>query len=504
MDGYGIGKKDFSNAIYKADTPNLDYLFNTYPYVNIEASGIYVGLPANQMGNSEVGHLTIGSGRIDEQSLSLINNKIKDGSFFQNKTLITAIKYAINNNKIIHLLGLASYGGVHSHMNHLKSLIKMCADHNATCCIDLITDGRDTFKNVSLNDINELEQYIRTFNKDNIFIGSIVGRFYAMDRDKRWERIQISLNALYHDEKAQKFNNVIDYIKTSYQNEIYDEFIVPAYNQTVDSQIHSGDVVIMFNFRQDRAIQISSCLTNSNYEYHPKKIYKDLYFVSMRFFASSVKSSHIVYPFAQIKNTFGEYVANLNYSQLRIAETEKYAHVTYFFDGGVNIEYQNEARILLPSPKVRTYDLKPEMSAFLITDHLVKNIGKYDFIILNFANCDMVGHTGNFQATIKSINDIDQCIGKIYEICKIKNSTLIITSDHGNAELMVNNEKQIIKSHTNNKIPFCVVNSNYVIDLPKNYVPSLQDVAPSILYLAKIKKPREMTGISIIKEKNND
>lgn len=506
FDGFGIGKRNNTNAIFEAKTSTFDYLFSHYPYHSIQASGKYVGLPDNQMGNSEVGHLTLGIGRIEKQSLTLINDEITTKKFFRNKVIINAIEHAKNQDSVVHLLGMASYGGVHSHINHLYALIKMCNDYGVKCCIDCILDGRDTQKNIGLSNIKELQKIINSYKNPNIYIGTISGRYYAMDRDKRWDRIELAIDALFSDSKSKKFDNPVDYIQSSYNANIFDEFVLPAFNNTKDCKIKNKDVIIMYNFRQDRAIQLASCLSNPNYIYKPKHFIDNLNVVTMRKYSESVYAK-VCYPYHKINNTFGQYVSQLGYSQLRLAETEKYAHVTYFFDGGENIEFKNEKRILIPSPKVKTYDLAPKMSAEKITDELIKNINKYDFIIMNYANCDMVGHTGNFKKTIEAINFMDQCIKRIYNNVIKNDSLLIITADHGNAELMKDNDGNTVKKHTNNLIPLCFIskNNNLKFDVPKNYIPSLQDVVPSIFSILNIKIPSEMQGIPLLKlRRNND
>ena len=474
LDGVGISDKKEGNAFFNAKTPNLDYLFENYPNNKLNASGNYVGLPKNQMGNSEVGHLTIGAGRVIYQSLELINRSIKDGSFYQNQALINAINHAKKNNSKLHILGLLSDGGVHSHINHIKAVLKLCKQENFNnVYFHIFTDGRDTYVESSIKYIEELENEINKLNIGKI--STISGRFYSMDRDKRFERIKKSYDAMIGN--ANETDDYKAYIKESYKNDITDEYIVPVILDK-KGNIEDNDSIIWCNFRADRSIEILDELTNKNL--------KNIYLTTMMYVSDNIKSD-IAFKKEDIDNTLGIYLSKIGKKQLRIAETEKYAHVTYFFDGGKDIELKNEKRILIPSQKVLTYDLKPEMSAPEITDKLINEMNNnYDFILLNFANCDMVGHTGNYDATIKAIEEIDSDIEKIYKKCNELGYTLIITADHGNCENMID-ENGKVTSHTSNKVPFIVCD-----DVNVNNVDKLSDIAPFILNYMNIDIPNEM------------
>ena len=474
LDGVGISSETKGNALKNANTPNLDFLLNTYPNATINASGNYVGLPSDQMGNSEVGHLTIGSGRIIYQSLELINKSILDKSFYENKSLINAINHAKENNSKLHIMGLLSDGGVHSHINHIKAVLNLCKKQNFNnVYFHIFTDGRDTYLESSIKYIDELQNEINKLNIGKI--STISGRFYAMDRDKRYERIQKAYDAITKGEDNQ-INDYKTYINESYKNNITDEYIVPA---VLDKNgiIENNDSIIWCNFRADRSIEILHELTTK---------LNNIYLTTMMYVSDDIKSD-IAFKKEKIDNTLGIYLSKKRKKQLRIAETEKYAHVTYFFDGGKDIELKGEKRILIPSQKVATYDLKPEMSAPEITNKLLDEMdNNYDFILLNFANADMVGHTGNYDATIKALEEIDNDIGKIYKKCKDLGYTLIITADHGNCENMINDEG-VVTSHSKNKVPFIVCDDVDVKDVTK-----LSDVAPFILKYMDIEVPKEM------------
>ena len=469
LDGVGLSDKKEGNALYMANTPNIDNYLNNYPNKPINASGNYVGLPNTQMGNSEVGHLTIGAGRIIYQSLQRINNSIKDNSFFLNEALLNAINNAKKNNSKLHVLGLLSDGGVHSHIDHIKAVLELCDKENFNnVYLHIFTDGRDTYNKSAIKYIDEINDY-------NIgTIATISGRYYAMDRDKRFDRIEKAYDEMVY---AKTINDDYHkYINDSYDNAITDEFIIPS-SFTDKGKIEDNDSIIWCNFRADRAIEILSKIINE----------KKIYLTTMMYVSDDIKSD-IAFKKEDIDNTLGIYLSKLGKKQLRIAETEKYAHVTYFFDGGKDIELDGEKRILIPSSKVATYDLKPEMSAIEITDALISEMdNNYDFILLNFANGDMVGHTGNLDATIKAVETIDKMLGKIYEKCNETGYTFIITADHGNCENMINNNS-VMTSHTTNKVPFIVLNK--VINIGD--VDKLSDIAPFILKYMDIKLPKEM------------
>ena len=483
LDGVGYDNHIEGNAFKNSNTPNLDKLIKEYPNTKINASGTYVGLPDGQMGNSEVGHLTIGAGRIIYQSLELINRSIRDNTFYDNRSLLNAINHAKKNNSKLHLLGLLSDGGVHSHIEHIKAVLNLCKKENfSNVYLHIFTDGRDTYKESSINYIKEIE-------KCNIgTISTISGRFYAMDRDKRYDRVEKAYNAMVLNQ-GNKSDNYEEYIKNSYKNDITDEFIEPVIINE-KGNIQDNDSIIWCNFRPDRAIEILSALTNDDFDGFKKENLKNIYLTTMMYVSDNIHGD-IAFKREEVDNALGIYLSKLNKKQLRIAETEKYAHVTYFFDGGKDIELPNEKRILIPSPKVPTYDMKPEMSANEITDSLLKEMDdNYDFIFLNFANGDMVGHTGNYDATIKAVETIDLMLGKIYDKCMKLGYTLMITADHGNCECMVDNDGNVITSHTSNKVPFIITDKNVKVD----NIDKLSDIAPFVLKYLDLKVPSEMTN----------
>ncbi|MBO6145915.1 MAG: 2,3-bisphosphoglycerate-independent phosphoglycerate mutase [Bacilli bacterium] len=483
LDGVGYDNHIEGNAFKNSNTPNLDKLIKEYPNTKINASGTYVGLPDGQMGNSEVGHLTIGAGRIIYQSLELINRSIRDNTFYDNRSLLNAINHAKKNNSKLHLLGLLSDGGVHSHIEHIKAVLNLCKKENfSNVYLHIFTDGRDTYKESSINYIKEIE-------KCNIgTISTISGRFYAMDRDKRYDRVEKAYNAMVLNQ-GNKSDNYEEYIKNSYKNDVTDEFIEPVVINE-KGNIQDNDSIIWCNFRPDRAIEILSALTNDDFDGFKKENLKNIYLTTMMYVSDNINGD-IAFKREEVDNALGIYLSKLNKKQLRIAETEKYAHVTYFFDGGKDIELPNEKRILIPSPKVPTYDMKPEMSANEITDSLLKEMDdNYDFIFLNFANGDMVGHTGNYDATIKAVETIDLMLGKIYDKCMKLGYTLMITADHGNCECMVDNDGNMITSHTSNKVPFIITDKNVKVD----NIDKLSDIAPFVLKYLDLKVPSEMTN----------
>ncbi len=493
LDGFGISNYKEGNAIRLANTPNIDYLFNTYPNSKIDASGKAVGLPEGQMGNSEVGHTNIGAGRIVYQELTRITKTIEDGEINNIKELNDAIDNCIKNNSNLHIMGLVSDGGVHSHIDHLFGLLDFCKYKNFDrVFIHAFTDGRDTSPTSGIAYISEVENKIKKIGIGKIV--SISGRFYAMDRDKRWNRIEKAYDAIVNA-KGNNYNSAEELINESYKNEVTDEFIVPA---LVDNgkEINNNDSVIFFNFRPDRARQLTRTITDKEFnEFERKGI--DIYFVCMTPYDDTLKNVHIAFKKEELKNTFGEYISNLGYTQLRIAETEKYAHVTFFFNGGNEEPYKNEDRILVPSPKVETYDLKPEMSANIVRDKVLDAIDsdKYNAIILNFANTDMVGHTGKIDAAIKAVETVDTAIGMIYKKVLEHNGILLITADHGNAEKMVDNGKPFT-AHTTNLVPLIITKEEIGLDDGR-----LCDITPTMLDLMNLDKPEEMTGVSLIRKK---
>ena len=490
LDGVGVSNQTMGNAFYNAKTPNIDKLLNTYPNTLLEASGEYVGLPKGQMGNSEVGHMTIGGGKVIYQSLEYINRLIENNEFKENSEFLNVINYVKENNSSLHLWGLLSDGGVHSHINHLFSLLEMCKENDLTeVNIHVITDGRDTLPTSSIKYINMLENKINELGIGKIV--SLSGRYYAMDRDNRYDRIKE-----YYDTVVNSYNytekNIKDVIKESYSNDITDEFIKPVLFDK-NGIIKDNDGIIIYNFRPDRLREIITVLSDNEFnEFETKKI-NNLCIVSMMYVNDKLTNKY-AFCLDKIDNPLGVYLDNLNLSQLRIAETEKYAHVTYFFDGGKERELINSKRILIPSPKVATYDLKPEMSAKEINDTLTNELEnkKYDLVVLNYANCDMVGHTGDYNATMKAVETVDTCLGNLIE--KYSDEYIfIVTADHGNCEKMINDDGSVNTSHTSNKV-FMVITDNS-IELQEG---TLSDIAPTILDLLNIDLIGEMTGKSLI------
>ncbi len=485
LDGVGLREEIHGNAFKQANTPNFDYLWNKYPHATLEASGEYVGLPKGQMGNSEVGHLNIGAGRVVYQPLQFITEKIKDKTFFENKELLSVINHVKKNNSRLHIFGLLSDGGIHSHIDHLLALIDLCQKENVKdVYFHIFTDGRDTLTNVALNYLNKLEKKIKETKIGSI--ATISGRYYAMDRDNRYDRIKLAYDAIVNG-KGEEFGSYEEVIKHNYDNEITDEFIHPA---VLDKSgvVKENDGLLVFNYRPDRLRELFSALTNPNFKGFDRPLVNNLKLVTMMGVSDEVVCTH-AFELEKLNNTFGEYISKLGLSQLRIAETEKYAHVTYFFDGGVEKNLPNCERILIPSPHVATYDLAPDMSAKEITESLLKELDKdkYDYIILNFANGDMLGHTGNIEATIKSVETMDTCLGKIYNKILEKNGVMVIIADHGNCEIMLDENNNKVTSHTTSLVPLIVTKEN--AELKDG---SLKDVAPLLLSLNNIEIPKEM------------
>ena len=485
LDGVGLSKIKDGNALINANKPNIDYLMKEYPNKGINASGTFVGLPDGQMGNSEVGHLTIGAGRIIYQSLELINRTIKDESFYSNESFLNAIRHAKENNSKLHIMGLLSDGGVHSHINHIKALLKLCKKEDfSNVYFHIFTDGRDTFKESSISYIDDLNNEINELGIGKIC--TISGRYYAMDRDKRWDRLKKCYDVIVNN-TGNKCDDYKKYITDSYEKGITDEFIEPVIIDE-SGKIEENDSIIWANFRPDRAIQILRSLVDPNFDGFDRKIFNNLYLTTMMYVSDDVKSD-IAFKKEIIDNTLGIYLSKLGKKQLRIAETEKYAHVTYFFDGGRDLDLNLCDRVLIPSPKVATYDLKPEMSAREITSNLLEKMdNNYDFIFLNFANGDMVGHTGNYDMTKKAIETIDEMIGKLYKKCVEDEYLFIITADHGNAEEMIDENGNVVTSHTTNLVPFIVTDKNLNID----NVNKLSDIAPFVLNYMNLNLPDEM------------
>ena len=487
LDGVGIRPQTDGNALNAANTPNLDKLFTKYPYTILEASGQAVGLPKDQMGNSEVGHMNIGTGRIPKQSLEIINEAIKENKIKKNKEYKALIKHLKKHHSDLHVCGLISDGGIHSHIDHLLGLMDILKDEDINnIYYHIFTDGRDTKPKESLKFIKTLEEKINETNKGQI--ATISGRYYAMDRDNRWDRIEKTYRQMTEITEEKDIENQI---KQNYKQNITDEFITPFTHK--NGIIKENDGILVFNFRPDRLRELFTALTDENFNEFERKFIPNLKLVTMMpIDKKAISKSLFKHP--EITNYLGEVLEKYSIKQLRIAETEKYAHVTYFFDGENKRKLRNCDQILIPSPKVATYDLKPEMSAYEITDTLLNKIENYKVIILNFANGDMVGHTGNFEATVKALETIDTCIGKIYEKIKALNGTLIITADHGNSDYMKDKEGNIITSHSLSPVPFLITKQN--ITLKKGI---LSDIAPTILYILGLTIPKEMTGNVLIK-----
>ena len=500
LDGFGDNQNEDGNAIKLANTPNIDKLMRKYPNTEIYTSGLNVGLPEGQMGNSEVGHTNIGAGRIVYQELTRITKSIEDGDFFSNPEFIAAIENCKKYNSKLHILGLVSDGGVHSHIRHLYGLLEMAKRRDfEDVYVHCFLDGRDTPPVSAESYIIQLQDKMK--EKGVGKIASISGRFYAMDRDKRWERVKKCYDALVNGEGI-KASSSIKAIEDSYQKEVFDEFVEPTIicnEEKPIAQIEKNDSVIFFNFRPDRARQLTRALVDPEFNGFETRKDLNLYFVCFTSYDETMPNVHIAFKKETLHNTFGEYISNLGYTQLRIAETEKYAHVTFFFNGGEEKLFKGEDRILVPSPKVETYDMKPEMSALEVTDKVIEAINKdiYDCIILNYANTDMVGHTGNLEAAIKAVEAVDECVGKVVDLVEEKQGNLLITADHGNAEQMIDYKTgEPHTAHTTNPVPLILVTPNKQLKLKAGG--KLADLAPTMLDLMNLKKPEEMTGESLL------
>ena len=496
LDGWGHGKQNESNAIFNAHTPTIDKLYKSSLNTELRTDGEYVGLPKGQMGNSEVGHLNIGAGRVVFQDLLKINKEIESGEFNNNKTLLLAIKKAKEKKKAIHIMGLLSDGGIHSHSLHLKAICDTALKNKVKhVYVHAFTDGRDSDPKAGKKYISDFIEYAKD---KNISIATIIGRYYAMDRDKRWERTTLTYNMLVHGE-GNRTMDPIKAIEDSYSKNISDEFILPIVllNEKKEplANINSEDIVICFNFRSDRCRQLITVLSQVDIpQYQTNSLDIDLY--TMTNYDEAFEDVQVLYPKKNIKNSIGEVISNAGYTQLRIAETEKYPHVTFFFSGGEEKEFKGEYRVMIPSPKVATYDLKPEMSAIQVTESYIHELKSTqpDFICLNYANPDMVGHTGDFKAVIKALETIDSCVKKIIDSSIEENYVLIIIADHGNAEVMINEDGTPNTAHTTNQVPCFIINSNY----QSINAGSLCDIAPSILKIMGIEIPVQMTGKALI------
>jgi len=496
LDGWGIGDKSKADIISQADTPTMDRLIKKYPNAQLQASGGNVGLPDGQMGNSEVGHLNIGAGRIVYQDLVRINQAIEDNSISQNETLVNAFNYAKEKDVGVHFLGLVSDGGVHSSDKHLYKLCDLTKDYNLDkVYIHALTDGRDTDPRSGLGFVKNLQNHL---DKSNVQIASVVGRYYGMDRDKRWERIKEAYDLFVHG-KGKPTDNVLDAIKASYDEGVTDEFIKPVVKVDEDGnpvgKIKPDDVVICFNFRTDRLREMTIVLTQQDMPDYDMKT-MPLHYVTMTRYDENFKNVHIVYDKENLKNTLGEIIARKQKQQIRIAETEKYAHVTFFFSGGREQEFENEKRIMIPSPKVATYDLKPEMSAYEVKDAIVEELKKQetDFVCLNFANGDMVGHTGVYKAIKKAVEAVDTCMGEVVDTAVSNDYEVIVIADHGNADNAVNEDGSENTAHSLNPVPVVLVSDRY----KKIENGILADVAPTILKMMGLEKSEEMTGKPLI------
>lgn len=495
LDGFAIcDNEKRKNAIKTANTSNLDNYFANYPFILIGASGEDVGLPSTQPGNSEVGHTAIGSGRIIYQDLVLISKTIKDGKIKDNEMIKKIIDLSKKENKNIHLMGLLSDGGVHSHIEHTIGLLDVFKDSGCkNTYIHAFLDGRDVHQTSGVKYLKTICDYI---NKNNFgSISSISGRFYSMDRNNNWDRTKDAYLSLIH--KSEKsFSDPIDYINNLYNEGITDEFVYPSYN--VNSKpISEGDIILFFNFRNDRAKQLTESFCNSSFNKFNTSI-KNVDFFSMTNYDDKFTNIGVLFNKQEIKNGLGEYLSKLNKKQLRIAETEKYAHVTYFFNGGSNAEpFKGEDRVLIDSKDVDTYDKVPAMSCREIVDKLYENINNndYDLIVLNFANCDMVGHTGNFEKAVEAVQFVDESVKKVVDLINEKGGLTIITADHGNADVMLDDNDNVVTSHSKNPVPFCIIDKD--IKLTNDHG-TLRDIAPTILDLMNIEKPKEMDGNSLI------
>jgi 2,3-bisphosphoglycerate-independent phosphoglycerate mutase len=503
LDGFALREETDGNAVAQAEKPNFDRYWSAYPHATLQACGLAVGLPEGQMGNSEVGHLNIGAGRVVYQSLTRVNLSIEDKSFFENEEFKGAMEHVKEKGTALHLYGLVSDGGIHSHIKHLFALLEMAAKEQVEkVYVHAFLDGRDVGPTTAQTYLDQLENKMKELGTGQL--ATVQGRYYAMDRDKRWDRVEKSYRAMVYGE-GEKFSSTKEAIDASYEKEIHDEFFLPSVITKEDGEtpvgtIQDNDAVIFFNFRPDRAIQLSEVFTKDEFvdfergERHPENVH----YVTLTQFSESIKGKVAFKP-TSMEKVLGETVADEGLNQLRIAETEKYPHVTFFFSGGREAEYPGEERILIDSPKVATYDLKPEMSAYEVTDALLEEIrqDKHDMIILNFANPDMVGHSGKIEPTIKAIEAVDECLGKIVDLLEEKGGKAIITADHGNADVLKMEDGSPMTAHTTNPVPVIVTDKN--VELREDGV--LGDLAPTMLDLMKVNQPEAMTGKSLIKSK---
>jgi len=523
MDGYGIRANKTGNAVVDAKKPNLDAFFKKYAYTEINASGEYVGLPDGQMGNSEVGHMNMGAGRIVYQSLTLINKAIKDNEFENNAAYLEAINYAKEHKSKLHIFGLVSDGGVHSHIRHILAMIEMaCKSGLDDVYMHCFMDGRDVAPQDGAKYVEMIQDKMDELHFGHI--ADIGGRYWGMDRDKNMDRVDVAYRCMV-DHDGPSFTDYKEFFKQQYielpkmGKEASDEFLIPHYNANVNGKICDNDAIIFMNYRPDRAIQISTLFTNPYFyenpskkddgsfawkPYKPAHALNNIFYVCTMKYADSVKGK-IAFELPKLTNILGVYLAENGYSQLRIAETEKYAHVTFFFDGTMNFdgverpELKNCRRVLVNSPKVATYDMQPEMSAYLVLDALLKELNKFDLdvVILNFANCDMVGHTAVYEACVKAVETVDYCVGKIINWCEENGATLMVTADHGNAEEIIDENGKPFTAHTTNLVPFCINKTDIKLRQKEG---KLADIAPTLIELLGAKKPSEMSGESLIEK----
>ncbi len=494
LDGCGIRKESYGNAFLNAHKETFDYLVKKYPHTLLDASSKEVGLPLGQMGNSEVGHMNIGAGRIVYQPLELINESIESNAFFHNKNILEVINWTKKNKSHLHIMGLISDGGIHSHINHLFAILDLCKREGMNeVYLHLWTDGRDTNVKDGIKFVDKLNDYIKDL--DGYDIATIAGRYYAMDRDNNYDRLKLAYDAMVFG-VGNHYDNYQDVFTSSYKDNVTDEFIKPAVINNVHGLLSDNDGIIVFNYRPDRLREMCSAITNPSSVSMDTITLKNIKLVSMMPITDTVIGKS-AFALQNLDNTFGSYIDSLGFKQLRIAETEKYAHVTYFFDGGKEIPLKGETRILVNSPKVATYDLKPEMSAYEITDRLLEELSKdyLDVVILNYANGDMVGHTGNYEKAKEAVEVLDKCLKRVYDKIEEIGGTLIVTADHGNCDVMINPDGTPCTTHTTNKVPFIVTRN----DISLRDGGKLADIAPTMLSLLNLPIPMEFKGNSLIK-----